>query len=140
VITVKVTTEEISALIRNLQRPQPLMQRIADHLVASTRARIRTTKTSPDGTPWRPWAPATADARTADGSAVFGLLFRTGFLYQSIQASVQGTQVTVFSDAPYAKHLQQGTTRMPARPFLGISQGDQDAIMGFVDRYILRTK
>ena len=133
----------IDALVEKLENPQPLLDRIGQHLVATTQARIRTTKTGPDDRPWAPWAEATRNARAKDGSTVFGLLYKSGSLFNSINYRVAGDSVTVSSDptlAPYAGYLQNGTPRMPARPFLGISEGDVDAVRSFIARHIGQTR
>lgn len=42
-------------LLKKLQNPTPLLHSIGQYLVSTTQARIRTTKTSPDGSPWKAW-------------------------------------------------------------------------------------
>jgi phage virion morphogenesis protein len=127
---------EMTKLLRRLSDTRPLLQKIGDHLVASSKARIRTTKTSPDGTPWEPWAQSTREARTKAGTAGSGLLYETGTLFRSIQATITRNRASVETSVPYAIYLQQGTPNMPARPFLGISESDQVAIRRFVELHL----
>lgn len=64
-----------------------------------------------------PWAPRKA-SRHDDGHP---LLIRSGTLRQSISwRLVDDDAVVVGSSQKYAKHLQFGTKRMPARPFFQI--------------------
>lgn len=42
---------------------------------------------------------------------------RTGRLRNSIGSKADQTQLQFFADAPYAKFVDQGTYRMPGRPF-----------------------
>lgn len=102
--------------------PQKVLKQIADDQVRETQNRIRTTKLNPQGQTWAPWSMATLRQRQRDGSAARGLLFKTGQLWQSIQYRISEKTLTIFSNIGYARYLQEGTMRMPARPFLGWSQ------------------
>lgn len=135
-IKVEVGSSQIGDLAKKLEKPQDLLNSIGDYLVKTTQARIRTTKSSPDGAPWAPWAPSTYLARAKQGSLGGGLLYNTGSLFNSISHSVSGDKVEVGTSSPFAKYLQMGTQRMPARPFLGISPADQEAITGLVRRHL----
>jgi len=99
-----------------------ILRKAGEEEVRIVRQRIAQEKTSPDGQPWRPWSLATLRQRTRDGTLAGGLLNRTGALINSIQYKLTGFSLTVFSSATYAKYLQLGTNRMPARPFLGWNQ------------------
>lgn len=123
-------------LLSNLKDPKPLLKRIGQNLEDSTIARLVATKESPSGSPWAPWASGTAKARARTGNSGNGLLYNSGRLIKSIKHEVRGNTVTVGSDpsAPYASFLQNGTKNMPARPFVGISRGDQDNIFEIVKR------
>lgn len=134
-IKVDVNTSALQQAVDQLQRPEPLLEKIGQYLVSSTQARIRTTKTSPDGSPWAPWSPATSLAKQRSGQGGT-LLLNSGRLFNSITHQVSNDTVEVNSNAPYARFLQLGTRRMPARPFLGISKDDESAIAGLVRRHI----
>lgn len=129
------TPEEI---VQKLKDPRPLLETVGQLLVASTQARIRTTKSDPRGSPWAPWSLATYMARARAGELSGGLLFNTGRLYNSIQYQIQGKQVIVGSDVFYAQFLQEGTPKMPARPFIGFSEGDREMIKRTAERYLLK--
>lgn len=131
-----VTPEEV---LNKLKDPRPMLDSIGQLLVASTQARIRTTKSDPRGTPWAPWSIGTYIARARAGSLSGGLLFETGRLLNSIDYQIQGKQVIVGSSGvPYAGFLQEGTKNMPARPFIGFSQGDNDVVKRTAERYLLK--
>lgn len=135
-IEVKVGKSEISTLLQNLKNTKPLLNEIGKYLVNSTRERISLTKTAPDGSIWKQWSPATALARKKDGTASGGLLYRTGALANSISYKVSNDEVEITASAKYASFLQLGTSRMPARPFLGISLDDSNAIGEIIKRQI----
>lgn len=115
------TLQAKAARLRDIRRP---LESIGLRLVESTRRRIKTTKTDPDGNRWEPWALSTEEARQRRGTSGGGLLYETGSLYTSIRARVSGREVTVSSDEPYARYHQVGTWRLPARPFIGLSKQD----------------
>jgi phage gpG-like protein len=78
-------------------------------------------KDDPEGRAWSEWQPSTREQRTRKGTAATGLLWDDGTLLHSIKVQAGLRQVTVGTDVPYAKHLQDGTRKMAARPFLGWS-------------------
>lgn len=128
----------IDKLLAKLRAPQPALEEIGKGLQQSTKDRIRTTKLSPDGKPFAPWSFSTLKARQKEGTAAAGILFRTGKLHESIQYQVVNNQVQVGADssAPYAKYLQFGTMKMPARPFIGFSQQDLEMIRKILRNHI----
>jgi len=126
----------LEQMLERLKNPASAMEAIGRVLVSSTKKRLSDTKMSPDETPWAPWAPSTLLARTKDGTASKGLLFNTGTLSKSIEAQVTKSEVIVGASASYAPYLQEGTTNMPGRPFIGISQLDQTHIQNILMRYL----
>lgn len=62
------------------------------------------------------------------------ILRRTGALYNSISYSVFGDTVTVDENVGYGTFHDQGTSRLPARPFLLIQPEDEQAIMDLIAR------
>ena len=99
--------------------PELVLQQVAAEEVKATQNRIRNSKTDPDGQPWAPWSMATIRANKNKGGS---LLFRTGALHDSIQFRISEKTLTIYSNVGYAKYLQFGTPKMPARPFLGWSR------------------
>lgn len=147
----KKAVDPTRGLLRQLQNPQAALDAIGEHLVKSTKARIKTTKQSPNGVPWAPWTLGTLLGRIRDGSASRGLLYNSGRLLNSItyQATpprgsngrFQKSQVVVGSQGvPYAQFLQQGTPNMAARPFIGISKTDQEVITSILRDHISRQR
>lgn len=137
---IKVTVKDnVSKLVE--QRLKKLQNRkflntIARQQQEEVRRRIRTTKVDPDGVPWAPWSAATLKARTRRGTVATGLLYETGKLWRSIRSFVVNTSIRITADVPYARYLQQGTLRMPARPFLGWSEQTIRKIKSFIAKEI----
>jgi len=128
--------DPLGRMLQRLKDPSSAMAEIGKALVQSTRTRIKSTKTDPDESPWAPWADSTRIARTKDNTASKGLLYKTGELSRSIQAQVTNKQAIVGSDSPYASFLQLGTSDMPARPFIGISQKDKAVINNILLKHL----
>ncbi len=124
-ITVKVDVNK-QKLEQKIKSIGPLTKRslvqVGKLEVISTQNRIANTKASPTGQAWAPWSMATLRARTLQGTAHQGLLYRTGELFRSIYYKVTNTTLEVGSRAHYAQFLQQGTSKMPGRPFIGFTQ------------------
>lgn len=103
----------------------PLMQAIGAIVEGSTRERFGT-KTAPDGTSWAALRPSTVAIKNGRGS----LMVDRGDLMRSITHHATAVSIEVGTDRPYAKYLQtgtkksDGTQRMVARPFLGLSEDD----------------
>ena len=128
--------------IERLENPKPALEEIGKILQANTLARILFTKKGPDNKAWPAWAPSTAAARAKKGTAGHGLLYDSGNLANSIKFQVQGKQVIVGSDgsAPYGVFLQEGTPKMPARPFIGVSKEDQAEIHKVMVNFLRKGK
>lgn len=115
----------LSVQLGNLR---PVMGGIGGILATSTADRIRETKTAPDGSAWAEWTERTRAMRTRkDGTVSGSLLLQSGMqggLLRSITYEAGKDSVVVGSGKYYAAYLQQGTRRMVARPFLGLSAQD----------------
>jgi phage gpG-like protein len=109
-----------------------LMVLVGNLVKKQTEKRISVEKTAPSGAPWAVWAPSTAARRTAAQS----LLVYNRQLLSSIFSRPSETKVEVGSPAPYGGFLQDGTDRMVAREFLGLSSSNEDevskAVMGYL--------
>lgn len=114
----------------------PLFTEIGSALEASTRARIETTKTAPDGTPWLDLTPRWAARKKKRGHAA-GILTMRGDLLNSVafEAAPSYTDIIAGPTEYAAIHQYGGTSDMPAgaaaipaRPYLGLSAEDEAEI------------
>ncbi|MEE7478427.1 phage virion morphogenesis protein [Methylobacterium hispanicum] len=112
---------------------QGLLALVGGLVQRQTVTRIRSEKTSPDGAAWAAWARSTA-ARKKKGS---GLLVDTGRLMGSISASVAGDTAVIGTNVFYGGYLQEGTSKMPARPFLGLSNANESELFGAAQAYVV---
>lgn len=63
------------------------------------------------------------------------ILRKTGNLYNSIHYSVYGDNVDIDDDTEYGRYHDQGTSRLPARPFLLIQDEDEQRIMDLIAQH-----
>ena len=68
---------------------------------------------------WEPLADSTVADRVNKGFTPNDPLVRTGDLRDSITVTQKGREAVVGSDSEIAVHQEQGTERIPPRPFLG---------------------
>jgi phage gpG-like protein len=115
----------LDPITRRWARQRDFLEEVGATFAGIAIERIEKKKAGPDGVKWAPWASATRKARRKEGSAGTGLLLRTGALRDSITYEVQGQKVSVKTDNPYAGYLQNGTNKMPARPFLGFGRVEE---------------
>lgn len=136
---VKVNDKQLKRVTKNLikqtQNTNPLLKQIGQDEINKAKARIRTTKTSPDGQKWAPWSYKTLKS----GSRRRGsLLYRTGQLFNSFVMTISKFKLNIANKAKYSGYLQFGTRRMPARPFLGWSRKSISEVKSNFDKWISR--
>ncbi|WP_298220149.1 phage virion morphogenesis protein [Halothiobacillus sp.] len=127
---------EIDALLLRMHESAPFLEAVGDREVAEVQKRIRDTKLDPLGNAWAPWAPFTRSEREHKGNADLGLLLDEGDLLLSIDKAMFGETVEIGSNLDYAKDLQEGTDKMPAREFLGWAPGSGPIYENLYKRYI----
>lgn len=104
---------------RQLKNPKKLLRRIGNNEMDTLNQRIVQRKLSPDNQIWAPWSYATLRQRQKEGNVGLGLLYRTGNLLKSFFLVIKKQSIAIQNTALYAKYLQFGTHKMPARPFMG---------------------
>lgn len=104
-----------------------LIRDVRKAVVDQTTHRIITTKTSPNGGPWKDWSPEYAKTRSPGKHS---LLRDTENLLLGVQGSIVGDTVNIFSDVPYAGNVQA------ERPFLGLSDFDVLEIRGILGTWL----
>lgn len=151
--------ELLTGMARRGENLTPIMRAIGDRVTEQTKRRIEAGGPAPDGTPWaRP---------KSDNPRRRGTLHVSGHLKDSIRNQLQGSAAVVIGTNKIygAIHQLGGTTRphtivprraqalatpygifkkvrhpgstIPARPYLGLSRGDREEILGIMNEYIL---
>jgi len=112
-----------------------LLDTIGSIIESQTKERIKAGGPDPKGNKWPEWSPAYDKTRESQHS----LLNNEGDLLKSITyvVSPDGSQIEIGSNLKYAATHQYGDKRLafgkhmatyPARPYLGISKENDDAI------------
>lgn len=138
---------------------RPALEEIGAALLLSTQQRFER-QAGPDGAAWRPLAAATLErragkrARRKDGSLTAAarrrisgaqILRDSGRLYQSLTYRAGEREVKVGSNVVYAAIHQLGgnagrgrKVRLPARPYLGLDDGDRREIEAILAEHVAR--
>jgi phage virion morphogenesis protein len=147
----------IAAWRRLGQRPEPLLRAIGVKLVSNTQDRFDAAQ-APDGAPWAGLSPAYAPLKRGPG--ILRESGMRGGLQGSITMDVRGDELAVGSNKIYAAVHQFGATitaknapalvfrvaggfarvrsvRIPARPYLGLSRADEDAVLDATEAAVL---
>lgn len=130
--------------------PAPLMEEIAALGESQTRRRISEDKTAPDGTPWAPnrnGTPILAETGqhllaslawyASAEEAVWGASWEFAHVHQEgmVIAAKNAPYLTFFSGGSW--HKAKSVT-IPARPFVGLSEGDRAEITDLVSDHFAR--
>lgn len=109
-----------------------LMVYVGQLVRQQTQRRISSEKTAPSGASWAAWAPSTAARRGVGHS----LLVFTGKLLGSIYSKATADSAEVGTGVPYGGFIQDGTDRMVAREFLGLSSSNESELMAAVNKFV----
>lgn len=77
---------------------------------------------------WEPLAESTKKSYERSELGITKLLNRTGNLRTNIETGVKGNKIYIASNAPYSRFHQFGTSSIPARPFIVLTQEDMEEI------------
>jgi phage virion morphogenesis protein len=128
----------------------PVLEAVGGIMQSGTQQRF-VDQQAPDGTPWAALSQVTLDRRRQGGRGA-EILRDTGRLMNSISYRVAGDSVSVFTNVIYAGTHQSGASKgaygvnrrgspipwgtIPARPFLGYNQADNDAVLEILNGYL----
>lgn len=138
----KTVNDALSRLASATANPRSALLAIGEDLVLSTKKRFETS-TAPDGTRWAPNKPSTLKRKKGNKP----LVGKTHLLSQQINYAVDGNCLHIGSPMEYAAMQQFGGQKskfpnlwgdIPARPFLGISDADEQMIVSNVADYLRR--
>ncbi len=120
---------ECRALFQRLREQtddlSPILNFVGNQITESTKERIADEKHAPDGSAWKALDEKYAEYKSRFSSG--GLLEYSGYLLQSINYNPPtASEVVIGSSMQYAEYVQK------ARPFLGISNEDNRAIINHI--------
>jgi phage gpG-like protein len=168
-IEVKVDNKNVLAALERLSKatanPRPALLKIGERLVVSTKQRFETS-TAPDGKKWQQNSDTTLriglhggnhfkknGSLKKSGASYLAnkkpLIGKTHALASNIDSSLDGNTLRIGSPMKYAAMQQFGGltsprsmipgSRIPARPFLGLSDSDEAMILKTVSDYLRST-
>ncbi|MDO0944649.1 phage virion morphogenesis protein [Chromohalobacter israelensis] len=132
--------QALNRLQQRTTRLRPAFKAIGEAMVASTHDRFQD-KEAPDGTPWAPLSEATA-ARKGHDRILEG---ESGQLARQISYEATDDALEWGSPMVYATMMHFGGDQadfphlwgdIPGRPFLGVSQDDQEEILDVLSGYL----
>jgi len=82
---------------------------------------------------WAPLAPSTIASKRRRHGTLPPILVDSGTLRRSIHENYSHNHAEVATPMKYAKYLQFGTRKMPARPFLVVPDSDMPMIVEFIE-------
>jgi phage virion morphogenesis protein len=89
----------------------------------------------PEGSQWKKLVDATVKYKNKICSG--GILEREGYLKKSLTVQDNnGDSVFIGSPREYAGYHQTGTSKLPARPFFGVSTDNIDDLEHLIDRWL----
>jgi phage gpG-like protein len=136
--------QRLDDILHRLQNPEPAMREASAYMVRSVKNRIYSTKKDPEGEDWEPLNDQTIRIRTMQGYEPDNILVRTGRLGRSIKVDrVDRRGFSVIADArddkgrSYAGYHDEGTSRMPQRQFMGISDTNAERMARILNKFVL---
>lgn len=125
----------LASVQRNVGNLQPAWDMIGQDLWASVMDNF-----SSEGRPtkWAPLAASTLARKARKGQAGKKILNATGTLNQEIGWKPDSRGVDVGTMVKYAAYHQDGTRRIPARPFLVLQDADEEKAANTLLEYALR--
>lgn len=135
-IDVTIDDAELKAELRKLadkiNNLTPFFADVGETLLNSTRERFRS-MTDPDGTPWAPLSPAYQAQKPKNKNLILTL---NGFLRGTLTKQATRDSLRIGSPLDYAAKHQFGSGRIPARPFLGLSEEDRSDLLDALNEYL----
>lgn len=140
-VTERQALDALGRLVAAGERPRPALIQIGEHLIGSHEDRIKN-QVAPDGQHWAPLSPdylASKKKRSSRGANL--ILVLNGYLASTFRYSASEDELVFGTDRQQAAALHFGapSRKLPARPFMGLSSGDEDAITTIVSEYLERS-
>jgi phage virion morphogenesis protein len=142
-ITTEVQSRELMSALDRLRRKtgnlRPVMSEIAETMRSSVEENFKQESArkpigGAKGGAWQALAASTEKARARIGKTGRKLQV-TGQLLASIQTKTSDGEAIIGTNKKYARFLNDGTKRMPARPFLVLQQADVDEMKQIVQEH-----
>ena len=138
VLDVKKVRKALRNIKKEIKNPKKFLNIVGKRESLKVEKRIQQSKISPDNKFWQPWSYSTLQQRMREGNVMNGLLYRTGNLLRSFFYKVRNQSVEIPTDIKYAEYLQFGTSKMPAREFLGFGKDSIETLPLLLKKMIIK--
>ena len=131
-------TKRLGEIASRMSNRRPVLKAIGDRIAEQTKRRFEAGGPAPSGGPWAPLKPATLKRKKRDK-----ILTESGQLKSSIRYQMIGNNtVEIGTNKIYAAVHQLGFKKMkiPARPYLGLSEKNSDEIVGIINEYVMGSR
>lgn len=112
-----------------------LLEVVANMMAGQNRRRVFEDNHGPNGEAWPPLNEKYANSPRKKGKK---LLVDTGNMGRSIGYEVSGDTAWIGPSAFYAGYVHGGTKKMPARPFIGVSESNRSEIEKVIEAFMTR--
>lgn len=140
---VSVNIKELETLTKKLKgyaltpaQENNLLKSLGVEIETQISERIESTKRDSEGKTWADIADKTRRYLLKHFPSARPPLWRTGELLDTIESQVSGGVLLTGATKEYAGFLQDGTKRMPARPFIGLSAQDIADLADLIDAWL----
>ena len=131
--------QKLKVTADKLQNLTPFWQTVGMYVQRQTIRERFNKEQSPDGQKWKPLAESTIKRRKKRHKrGNMKILQDTGELRRSIAYEADSHSVRVGSKLKYARTHQFGRGKIPARPFLGITNNEKEHITSMFRQYLKR--
>lgn len=141
-ITIDAKTSMVSTALRRasgrLRDATPILKLVGLEVVNAVRRRFKESK-SPKGETWKALAPATIANRRNRNKGSIKPLVDTGRLRNSVTFDVRsGREVAIGTTVIYAPTHHFGRGRIPARPFMGVTNAEENQLVRRIQGWTVR--
>ena len=124
----------LASMVRGLKDPTPMLEDMGAYMIQSTSEHFEDEK-GPDGEEWE-LKPSTVQQKQRSGYTK--KLQVTGNLKNSLTRNVKGKLLEVGTPEEYGRYLQEGTSKMKAKKFLGVTDEDKRVLEDIAKKHIKR--
>lgn len=145
-IDIKIDDTQVRTALQNLRAAisnmRPAMAEIGEIVTESIQRNFEEHR-SPDDNSWQAVTPEYAEWKSKKGKNPSDILIFNNILMRSIHPKPENDKVTIGTNIVYAAiHQFGGSTnrggQIPARPFLGVRDGDWPKIQAAIECYLLK--
>lgn len=128
--------QALNRLIKQANSLEPAFRDIGEHLLESHEKRFQDEE-APDGTPWELLSINTLENKALTHQSE-KILRGYGTLADTLNYQINGNQLQFGSPMEYAATHQFGrdSANIPARPFLGLSNSDEDEVLSILNDFL----